>query len=121
MVIQVIKNISYIKRNTSQVLYEFSMSKVLIASYRNICATWFGRFHFKCCTNQAVIADDITSQAFTMFSFVVRTTSISICLFFFFKQKTAYEILSGLVGSEMCIRDSSMRETVMVRLVMCSY
>ena len=25
---------------------------------------------------------------------------------FFFKQKTAYEILSGLVGSEMCIRDS---------------
>ena len=27
--------------------------------------------------------------------------------FFFFKQKTAYEIGSGLVGSEMCIRDSS--------------
>ncbi|VTU56170.1 hypothetical protein AMBR_EADFOONE_02828 [Lacticaseibacillus rhamnosus] len=27
-------------------------------------------------------------------------------VFFFFKQKTAYEILSGLVGSEMCIRDS---------------
>ena len=26
---------------------------------------------------------------------------------FFFKQKTAYEIGSGLVGSEMCIRDSS--------------
>ncbi len=26
-------------------------------------------------------------------------------VFFFFKQKTAYEILSGLVGSEMCIRD----------------
>ncbi len=25
---------------------------------------------------------------------------------FFFKQKTAYEILIGLVGSEMCIRDS---------------
>ncbi len=24
---------------------------------------------------------------------------------FFFKQKTAYEILIGLVGSEMCIRD----------------
>ena len=24
---------------------------------------------------------------------------------FFFKQKTAYEIGSGLVGSEMCIRD----------------
>ena len=26
-------------------------------------------------------------------------------LFFFFKQKTAYEIQYGLVGSEMCIRD----------------
>ncbi len=25
---------------------------------------------------------------------------------FFFKQKTAYEFLSGLVGSEMCIRAS---------------
>ncbi len=26
--------------------------------------------------------------------------------FFFFKQKTAYEIAQSLVGSEMCIRDS---------------
>ena len=26
-------------------------------------------------------------------------------MFFFFKQKTAYEIQYGLVGSEMCIRD----------------
>ena len=26
--------------------------------------------------------------------------------FFFFKQKTAYELLRSLVGSEMCIRDS---------------
>ncbi len=25
--------------------------------------------------------------------------------FFFFKQKTAYEIYDGLVGSEICIRD----------------
>ena len=30
-----------------------------------------------------------------------------ICCFFFFKQKTAYEISACLVGSEMCIRDSS--------------
>ena len=30
----------------------------------------------------------------------------SYVLFFFFKQKTAYEIASCLVGSEMCIRDS---------------
>ena len=28
-------------------------------------------------------------------------------VFFFFKQKTAYEMLRSLVGSEMCIRDSS--------------
>ena len=27
-------------------------------------------------------------------------------MFFFFKQKTAYEIHERLVGSEMCIRDS---------------
>src|SRR5450759_5623692 len=29
-----------------------------------------------------------------------------IYFFFFFKQKTAYEIMPSLVGSEMCIRDS---------------
>ena len=29
--------------------------------------------------------------------------------FFFFKQKTAYEISACLVGSEMCIRDSYKR------------
>ena len=31
--------------------------------------------------------------------------------FFFFKQKTAYEIGVRLVGSEMCIRDRSSRDT----------
>nr|CUV60882.1 protein of unknown function [Ralstonia solanacearum] len=30
-----------------------------------------------------------------------------LAFFFFFKQKTAYEISLGLVGSEMCIRDSN--------------
>ncbi len=30
-------------------------------------------------------------------------------LVFFFKQKTAYEISLGLVGSEMCIRDRTTR------------
>eukprot|EP00658_Telonema_sp_P-2_P076454 TRINITY_DN6694_c0_g1_i3.p1 TRINITY_DN6694_c0_g1~~TRINITY_DN6694_c0_g1_i3.p1 ORF type:complete len:128 (-),score=53.50 TRINITY_DN6694_c0_g1_i3:60-443(-) len=29
-------------------------------------------------------------------------------VFFFFKQKTAYEMLRSLVGSEMCIRDRAM-------------
>src|SRR5664279_6019573 len=32
---------------------------------------------------------------------------ICMCFFFFFKQKTAYEIGVRLVGSEMCIRDRS--------------
>src|SRR5678816_4963935 len=34
-------------------------------------------------------------------------------MFFFFKQKTAYEMLRSLVGSEMCIRDRH-RHAVMV-------
>ena len=35
------------------------------------------------------------------------------CLvFFFFKQKTAYEISACLVGSEMCIRDQYRDRTV---------
>src|SRR5678816_4881308 len=32
-------------------------------------------------------------------------TVFNIVVFFFFKQKTAYEMLRSLVGSEMCIRD----------------
>eukprot|EP00658_Telonema_sp_P-2_P036165 TRINITY_DN26211_c0_g1_i1.p1 TRINITY_DN26211_c0_g1~~TRINITY_DN26211_c0_g1_i1.p1 ORF type:complete len:314 (-),score=66.17 TRINITY_DN26211_c0_g1_i1:185-1126(-) len=32
-----------------------------------------------------------------------------VIVFFFFKQKTAYEMLRSLVGSEMCIRDSNGR------------
>src|SRR5450756_2850886 len=32
--------------------------------------------------------------------------------FFFFKQKTAYEIMPSLVGSEMCIRDSALAAAV---------
>ena len=35
--------------------------------------------------------------------------------FFFFKQKTAYEISACLVGSEMCIRDSAVKERLIVR------
>ncbi|CZR99711.1 hypothetical protein CDFC105_64560 [Clostridioides difficile] len=31
-----------------------------------------------------------------------------VVFFFFFKQKTAYEIMPSLVGSEMCIRDRPM-------------
>eukprot|EP00658_Telonema_sp_P-2_P073755 TRINITY_DN62864_c0_g1_i2.p1 TRINITY_DN62864_c0_g1~~TRINITY_DN62864_c0_g1_i2.p1 ORF type:complete len:222 (+),score=42.63 TRINITY_DN62864_c0_g1_i2:45-710(+) len=35
---------------------------------------------------------------------------LNLFFFFFFKQKTAYEMLRSLVGSEMCIRDSSLAE-----------
>eukprot|EP00825_Cyclidium_porcatum_P034385 TRINITY_DN36184_c0_g1_i2.p3 TRINITY_DN36184_c0_g1~~TRINITY_DN36184_c0_g1_i2.p3 ORF type:complete len:106 (+),score=5.08 TRINITY_DN36184_c0_g1_i2:60-377(+) len=37
--------------------------------------------------------------------------------FFFFKQKTAYEIMPSLVGSEMCIRDSS-RTVRIIRVIL---
>ena len=37
---------------------------------------------------------------------------ISYNLFFFFKQKTAYEIMPSLVGSEMCIRDRVVRSAL---------
>eukprot|EP00831_Metopus_contortus_P073044 TRINITY_DN6662_c0_g1_i1.p3 TRINITY_DN6662_c0_g1~~TRINITY_DN6662_c0_g1_i1.p3 ORF type:complete len:114 (+),score=35.57 TRINITY_DN6662_c0_g1_i1:3-344(+) len=35
---------------------------------------------------------------------------LDVLFFFFFKQKTAYEMQRGLVGSEMCIRDSKRGE-----------
>ena len=44
---------------------------------------------------------------FFVYSFVFRSFAIVVhFVFFFFKQKTAYEMLRSLVGSEMCIRDS---------------
>ena len=36
---------------------------------------------------------------------VVLVGDLWLFFFFFFKQKTAYEMLRSLVGSEMCIRD----------------
>ena len=33
-------------------------------------------------------------------------------VYFFFKQKTAYEIMPSLVGSEMCIRDRIARKSI---------
>ena len=50
------------------------------------------------------------------FLFVQRYWRIVVLHQVFFKQKTAYEIGSGLVGSEMCIRDrqvSAMYDCVM--------
>ena len=71
-----------------------------------------------------------------MLSWVVMgmlTDSDGLCIdrgvneFFFFKQKTAYEMLRSLVGSEMCIRDrpssAAMRcsSTALVGLLMREY
>eukprot|EP00658_Telonema_sp_P-2_P017307 TRINITY_DN16706_c0_g1_i1.p5 TRINITY_DN16706_c0_g1~~TRINITY_DN16706_c0_g1_i1.p5 ORF type:complete len:106 (-),score=48.87 TRINITY_DN16706_c0_g1_i1:1299-1616(-) len=39
--------------------------------------------------------------------------------FFFFKQKTAYEMLRSLVGSEMCIRDSHLLPQCFSAIVDC--
>eukprot|EP00658_Telonema_sp_P-2_P043270 TRINITY_DN3120_c0_g1_i3.p1 TRINITY_DN3120_c0_g1~~TRINITY_DN3120_c0_g1_i3.p1 ORF type:complete len:112 (-),score=13.06 TRINITY_DN3120_c0_g1_i3:322-657(-) len=43
----------------------------------------------------------------TLYCFPVVALASTVCFifFFFFKQKTAYEMLRSLVGSEMCIRD----------------
>eukprot|EP01017_Pseudomicrothorax_dubius_P003244 TRINITY_DN10416_c0_g1_i6.p1 TRINITY_DN10416_c0_g1~~TRINITY_DN10416_c0_g1_i6.p1 ORF type:complete len:220 (-),score=40.27 TRINITY_DN10416_c0_g1_i6:13-672(-) len=38
-------------------------------------------------------------------------------MFFFFKQKTAYEMLRSLVGSEMCIRDRYQRRPTHVNVI----
>ena len=35
---------------------------------------------------------------------------VKVLVFCFFKQKTAYEMLRSLVGSEMCIRDSHRKD-----------
>eukprot|EP00831_Metopus_contortus_P061341 TRINITY_DN53183_c0_g1_i1.p2 TRINITY_DN53183_c0_g1~~TRINITY_DN53183_c0_g1_i1.p2 ORF type:complete len:101 (-),score=20.54 TRINITY_DN53183_c0_g1_i1:328-630(-) len=45
--------------------------------------------------------------AYQMFRVWVSVYIFVLDLFFFFKQKTAYEMQRGLVGSEMCIRDRS--------------
>ena len=44
----------------------------------------------------------------------IRRDRLNNCFFFFFffKQKTAYEIASCLVGSEMCIRDRDLIESL---------
>ena len=39
-------------------------------------------------------------------------------MFFFFKQKTAYEILIGLVGSEMCIRDRGFSDNIVTQIAL---
>src|SRR5674536_373905 len=46
-------------------------------------------------------------MCFDFFTFFVKLCCLSLvlCFVFFFKQKTAYEMLRSLVGSEMCIRD----------------
>src|SRR5678816_837046 len=49
-----------------------------------------------------------------MFRLLAEGFSDREIFFFFFKQKTAYEMLRSLVGSEMCIRDSLKAERIHV-------
>ncbi len=48
-----------------------------------------------CTTKEAVIELGYADDSLNLYRYK----------FFFFKQKTAYEMLRSLVGSEMCIRD----------------
>ena len=43
--------------------------------------------------------------ALSLSTVVCYVRGVVLMFFFFFKQKTAYEMLRSLVGSEMCIRD----------------
>ena len=52
---------------------------------------------------------------------VCRCGSSALFGFFFFKQKTAYDISLGLVGSELCIRDRTILEQYTSCLVMLEY
>ena len=49
------------------------------------------------------------------FFFFKEEDGIRYHAFFFFKQKTAYEISACLVGSEMCIRDSDRGDGISVQ------
>eukprot|EP00658_Telonema_sp_P-2_P046919 TRINITY_DN35307_c0_g1_i1.p1 TRINITY_DN35307_c0_g1~~TRINITY_DN35307_c0_g1_i1.p1 ORF type:complete len:106 (-),score=24.47 TRINITY_DN35307_c0_g1_i1:128-445(-) len=46
--------------------------------------------------------------------------SMGLVFFFFFKQKTAYEMLRSLVGSEMCIRDRLLSSAASICLELIS-
>eukprot|EP00658_Telonema_sp_P-2_P069039 TRINITY_DN58096_c0_g1_i3.p1 TRINITY_DN58096_c0_g1~~TRINITY_DN58096_c0_g1_i3.p1 ORF type:complete len:196 (+),score=41.16 TRINITY_DN58096_c0_g1_i3:57-644(+) len=49
----------------------------------------------------------ITYSSFHLYRMIIPYCNyLALFFFFFFKQKTAYEMLRSLVGSEMCIRDS---------------
>ena len=59
-------------------------------------------------TSRTVIAQEVGCHKSTISREIKRGSVLqrdSSYLFFFFKQKTAYEISACLVGSEMCIRD----------------
>ena len=51
-------------------------------------------YQYDCTCVNVYLIDDVYKQHYCI-----------IVVFFFFKQKTAYEMLRSLVGSEMCIRD----------------
>src|SRR5450756_2826415 len=50
---------------------------------------------------------------------VMLIMGVVLVFVFFFKQKTAYEIMPSLVGSEMCIRDSRASDVLAQRAAVC--
>ena len=55
----------------------------------------------------------VVATATVSYTYAPGTVRVYLFSRFFFKQKTAYEIMPSLVGSEMCIRD---RHTYLVRV-----
>ena len=62
-------------------------------------------------SNWFSVACDIACKCYSrycMLSQLFQFVYYCVVFCFFFKQKTAYELLRSLVGSEMCIRDSTL-------------
>ena len=53
------------------------------------------------------LSDPVLLSPWCSTTFASKVFSFEVPKYLFFKQKTAYEMLRSLVGSEMCIRDSS--------------
>ena len=82
-------------------------------SLTNVCTKEECNF-FRPCSSSLILGRSRNTGSRLFVNFVslfmqkakaISVIGVSKMIDFFFKQKTAYEILSGLVGSEMCIRD----------------
>ena len=79
------------------VFYAVGTWEVVLRQFRHppLKAPWHAPLHIKYIEDR-----DALRECF------VAEVALTFCIYvFFFKQKTAYEIMPSLVGSEMCIRD----------------